>query len=464
MFGSKSDPNEIDFPDKYTDSTTRNATDRWYVSSGAVHPDLHCGALSTGLDVAVLTLERGVPSGVATGLDPAKQVQYHLPAYGFEVALQPVTIIGQGLASKPVGDAGPNMVEYGTLRQGPGHISWLDASGQSSNGAGISLRLDEAFLEPTDVVGCGGNSGGPMIWVHDGLERLIAVQSHGGQTCQLASVHTATFSAAVGPFLAQQLGVAYPPEYLSDLGDLDGVPDALDNCRTTQNADQRDKDGDGVGELCDNCPASVAQPPAPGEKWSSHNSDQANCNYEAERAALPGLIRGDACDPTPCAAAEAETEALAATFGVQECQPQQLPAPKMSLCPVSVDTRMRWYGTVIGSGSGKVGEMEVAHCVCPLPHATPAERLANCQVVGAGLRCVSGKAAAFPAQAGADLASGWKAVTTTFGSQQGRNHRYPSKFSYPSSPVLSASWRFEADLDLFGAPHPPQGVSTPQQL
>lgn len=36
--------------------------------------------------------------------------------------------------------------------------------------------------------------------------------------------------------------------------DGDGVPDILDNCVNTPNADQADSDGDGVGDACDNCP------------------------------------------------------------------------------------------------------------------------------------------------------------------------------------------------------------------
>ncbi|MEZ4458131.1 MAG: amidase family protein [bacterium] len=39
--------------------------------------------------------------------------------------------------------------------------------------------------------------------------------------------------------------------------DGDAVPDALDNCVSTANADQEDTDGDGVGNACDSCPNAV---------------------------------------------------------------------------------------------------------------------------------------------------------------------------------------------------------------
>jgi lysophospholipase L1-like esterase len=40
----------------------------------------------------------------------------------------------------------------------------------------------------------------------------------------------------------------------ADDGDLDGVPDACDNCPDTAGADQTDTDGDGSGDICDVCP------------------------------------------------------------------------------------------------------------------------------------------------------------------------------------------------------------------
>ncbi len=38
--------------------------------------------------------------------------------------------------------------------------------------------------------------------------------------------------------------------------DGDGVPDGIDNCASSFNADQADADEDGVGDICDNCPES----------------------------------------------------------------------------------------------------------------------------------------------------------------------------------------------------------------
>jgi hypothetical protein len=60
-------------------------------------------------------------------------------------------------------------------------------------------------------------------------------------------------------------------------GDGDGAGDLCDNCVAVPNADQLDGDGDGPGDLCDNCP-------------SHSNADQTDTDGDTE---------GDACDPCP---------------------------------------------------------------------------------------------------------------------------------------------------------------------
>lgn len=80
------------------------------------------------------------------------------------------------------------------------------------------------------------------------------------------------FDAAAGPAAADAL----PPD--QDL-DLDGVPNALDDCPTVANTDQHDEDHDARGDACDGCP---------------HLADDA--------ADADGDGVGDACDPSPTAA------------------------------------------------------------------------------------------------------------------------------------------------------------------
>jgi hypothetical protein len=78
--------------------------------------------------------------------------------------------------------------------------------------------------------------------------------------------------------VAQPDGGAADPGDTDDLGpdfDQDGVPNAEDNCPTTDNNGQGDSDQDGVGDACDFCP-SVPDP-------------------EQEDADDDG--KGDACEP-----------------------------------------------------------------------------------------------------------------------------------------------------------------------
>ena len=52
-------------------------------------------------------------------------------------------------------------------------------------------------------------------------------------------------------------------------GDKDGIPDSMDNCPKSFNPDQKDTDGDGVGDACDNNTTVINPPPPPPPTTSS---------------------------------------------------------------------------------------------------------------------------------------------------------------------------------------------------
>lgn len=68
------------------------------------------------------------------------------------------------------------------------------------------------------------------------------------------------------------------PEESPPDGDLDGVPDVIDNCIAIANPSQRDLDDDGLGDACDNCPHITNR-----DQSTAGDSDPV----------------GDACDPHP---------------------------------------------------------------------------------------------------------------------------------------------------------------------
>ena len=63
--------------------------------------------------------------------------------------------------------------------------------------------------------------------------------------------------------------------------DGDGVPDARDNCPAAGNASQADKDGDGVGDACETAPR--ATPPVTGERVVARCS-AARCSSSCRRS------------------------------------------------------------------------------------------------------------------------------------------------------------------------------------
>ena len=99
------------------------------------------------------------------------------------------------------------------------------------------------------------------------------------------------------------LGLAYMPDPCGPDGDGDGIGDTCDNCPATPNNDQADRDGDGIGDVCDNCPATK------NPDQSDRDGDGIGCacdlcpdtadTSEAARSDRDGDGIGDACDLCP---------------------------------------------------------------------------------------------------------------------------------------------------------------------
>jgi hypothetical protein len=82
--------------------------------------------------------------------------------------------------------------------------------------------------------------------------------------------------------------------------DSDGLGDECDNCPNRKNPDQKDSDGDGVGDVCDNCPyrKSADQKDSDGDKVGDlcDNCSQISNSYQID-SDKDG--KGNECDPNP---------------------------------------------------------------------------------------------------------------------------------------------------------------------
>jgi len=76
--------------------------------------------------------------------------------------------------------------------------------------------------------------------------------------------------------------------------DRDGIPDHLDNCPTVANKDQKDTDGDGLGDVCDSTPNGD-------DDGDGVDNLKDNCRYKAnkDQSDRDGDGIGDVCDKTP---------------------------------------------------------------------------------------------------------------------------------------------------------------------
>ena len=82
--------------------------------------------------------------------------------------------------------------------------------------------------------------------------------------------------------------------------DLDGRPDACDNCPTIPNPGQDDADLDGFGNVCDNCPATANSGQEDGDSDGRGDvCDNCPATSNADQRDADGDGRGDACDTCP---------------------------------------------------------------------------------------------------------------------------------------------------------------------
>jgi hypothetical protein len=150
--------------------------------------------------------------------------------------------------------------------------------------AGATVKLSSGAQDVTD------STGAYSLVVAPGTYTVTA--SAPGHTA-------ASLSRAVAANATVVVNVGLPKAAAADF-DADGVPDATDNCDSVKNADQRDTDGNGVGDAC-----------SADDDGDGVADEDDNCPLvkNANQADADGDGLGDACDPLTVDAGLAQADA-----------------------------------------------------------------------------------------------------------------------------------------------------------